>query len=110
MPSKNHIHTYERRKKPKGIKSDQVFYRCIDPDCSHRVLREDLFGKRANCPNCGESYILDPRILRLKLPHCGCNKLDAEQLQEIKENVTPERIMEDLLKLTQENFNNAHGE
>lgn len=83
MPSKKHLHTYEKRPKVKGEKSGVTIYRCIDPDCSHKIVREDLFGKRANCPYCGEPYILNPRILRLKLPHCGCRQL-AEQGIDVK--------------------------
>jgi hypothetical protein len=107
MPSKKHIHTYERRQQPKGIESKQVYFRCVDPDCSHRILREDLFGKRANCPFCGEAYILDPRMLRLKLPHCGCRSLDQEQLSNIKLKLDPKELLENMLKLKQEKFNDG---
>lgn len=107
MPSKKHIHTYERRPKPKGINSEQVYFRCIDPDCSHRILREDLFGKRANCPFCGEAYVLDPRMLRLKTPHCGCRGLDQEQLSSIKLKLDPKELLENMLKLKQEKFNDG---
>jgi hypothetical protein len=103
MPSKKHIHTYERRAIPKGMECKQVYYRCIDPDCSHRIVREDLFGKRATCPYCGEPYILDPRKLRAKLPHCGCKNLNDEQREDIK--IDPSELLTDLMKLKQEKFN-----
>jgi hypothetical protein len=99
MPSKKHIHTYERRKTPKGANDKQVYYRCLDPECSHRIVREDLFGKRAQCPYCGDLYILDPRKLRLKLPHCGCRGLEA------KPEIDTDELMEQILKLQQEKFN-----
>jgi DNA-directed RNA polymerase subunit RPC12/RpoP len=99
MPSKKHIHTYERRKTPKGASDKQIYYRCLDPECSHRIVREDLFGKRAQCPYCGELYILNPRTLRLKLPHCGCSGL------EVKPAIDTDELMEKILKLQQEKFN-----
>lgn len=109
MPSKKHIHTYERRQPPKGMSSNQTYYRCLDPDCSHRIVREDLFGKRATCPYCGETYILDPRKLRLKLPHCGCRGAESETLTNLR--LDPAQLMENLLKLKQDRFNkDATGE
>jgi hypothetical protein len=103
MPSKKHIHTYERRSKPKGVASDRVYFRCVDPDCSHHIIREDLFGKRANCPFCGEAYILEPRTLRLKLPHCGCRGTSDEP----KIVIDPAQLIEDMLKMKQEKFNDG---
>lgn len=101
---KKHIHTYERRPKIKGATSSIVVFKCIDPDCSHREVRENLFGKRANCPFCGESFVLDPRILRNKLPHCGCKKLSEGHLEAIRDFAETD-IYANILKLKQDKFN-----
>lgn len=64
MAALNHLHTYERMRKPK-----HEYFRCIHPDCSHYTHRDLLPGKRSVC-SCGEEFILNLEDLKLKLPHC----------------------------------------
>lgn len=64
--------------------SNKKIYRCKHPDCSTYKDRAFLEGKRAECPKCGELYILTYAKLRNKLPTCDmCSKSPkAEELRE----------------------------
>jgi hypothetical protein len=76
MPSLNHVHTYERMRKPQ-----QQYFRCLHPDCSHYINRAFLPGKRATCA-CGEEFILTNEDLYLKNPHCAyCGKNPQPRLR-----------------------------
>lgn len=51
MPSLNHLHTYER------TKSNREIYRCIDPLCTSKDVRENLVGKAIICGKCHQPTI-----------------------------------------------------
>lgn len=64
-----HLHIYKR------IRGRSKYYRCAHPDCSHYNHKDLLLDKRAMCPYCGQSYILNWQSLRLAVPHCeNCTK------------------------------------
>lgn len=68
MAALNHTHSYIKHK------SRPKYYKCSHPDCTHTAHYDDITGKRSMC-GCGETFILNARNLRLRIPHCGaCTK------------------------------------
>lgn len=63
----DHLHTYRKV----GHKPTGKMFQCIDPDCTHTQRRDLLLGKRAKCPHCADTYVIDSRKLQYALPHCG---------------------------------------
>jgi hypothetical protein len=79
-----HTHTYRR------VKNRPNYYQCIHPDCSHYIHKDLILNKRAICPLCGQEYILESRLIRLKQPHCfDCSR-----------SVKPKQVI-DMKKLTE---------
>ena len=66
MPTKKHIHIYERV----GPRSDNARFRCIDPDCTHFDYRQMIMGNRAQC-ECGATFILTHDLVTYKRPICA---------------------------------------
>ena len=60
----DHLHVYRR------IKGSKTMYVCDHPDCTHRMTREYLVGKRALCPKCNQAYEIKRSSLTLARPHC----------------------------------------
>lgn len=70
VKSKKHLHTYER------MKDRPLFWRCVDPYCTHYTAKALVEGKAALCKYCGNQYIIDKYNLKLKIPHCAdCTRL-----------------------------------
>ncbi len=65
MPSKDHLHIYERV----GADKSNARYRCIDPECTHYSTKDMIKGNKARC-ECGTTFILDSYCLGLKRPRC----------------------------------------
>lgn len=86
----NHIHSFKRLRKSKQ-------YKCMHPDCNYLAAREIVKGKRALCPLCRETYILDGRLLDLATPHCAnCTRsTKQEKLNKLQEGL--ESILDEVL-------------
>lgn len=86
MPAKKHIHTYERSKQ------NQNYYRCIDPDCTHREHKDNILGKRAACRFCKKQFILDQEALRRKDARCpACRRAGRRSNLQVQASPAPER-------------------
>lgn len=73
----------------------RTHFRCIHPECSHTVTRSLAVGRKAECPFCGEPYILTYEALNLATPHCS--SCTAKRKNNKKKPI--ETIPEELLKL-----------
>ena len=80
MPVKDHLHIYKR------VKGSRNEYMCQDPDCTHKIQKKYMLGKRAACGICGKSFIITRQSLRLAMPHCDeCKKGSVEKVNEQRE-------------------------
>ena len=86
----DHIHLLHRIKKSKQ-------YRCMHPDCSYIATRDIIKGKRALCPICRNTYILEGRLLELAKPHCNnCTRsTKQEKLNKLQEAI--DDTLEDII-------------
>jgi hypothetical protein len=92
MPSKDHVHTYERIPSEKTTR-----YKCADPDCSHVIMKTQLKGKRSLCWGCGNAFILTSEHLKRARPHCGCfNDKPDNEGREVEIDAVENLIMEQL--------------
>ncbi len=80
MPTLNHLHIYEQSR------DNAKIMRCIHPDCMHFTTRNHIRGKRAQCPDCGQSFILTPEFVRMKRPHCEACKNPNRQKAQLKQH------------------------
>lgn len=84
MPSLAHTHIYIRDKRAKDT------YKCADPDCTHRMHRDLLWGKRSTCAICREKQIvLNYEELKRAEPRCeDCsNQAKHREAREFKEKL-----------------------
>jgi len=85
VPQK-HLHVYERA----AHKTRIDLYFCRDPHCNHRINKIYLLGKAAECPFCGQEYVITREMLYkkrkgLKLLHCkNCKKRGKERDQTVE--------------------------
>ena len=86
----NHTHTYKR------IRSRPSYYQCSHPDCSHYIHKSLITFKRATCPYCLDEFILEPRLLRLSVPHCS----NCTASKDKKTKLSEEKLMENIARYT----------
>lgn len=89
MPALNHIHTYVQ------FKSRPGYFRCMDPVCTHFLIREAVIGKYSLCTGCGAQFTIDFENAKLVKPKClncrSTKKARAFQLgQQLFEKLTIE--------------------
>lgn len=78
MPSKKHIHRYQRAFLDKDKK--YPVYKCNLPNCTHYLAKALVRGKEALCNRCGKLMIMGPLQLTLAKPHCNdCVKPKEEK-------------------------------
>lgn len=75
MGTKDHIHRYiavfGRKTKKNSNSGFHGYYKCADPDCTHRQKAELIIGKRSICNRCGGEFILPIAVDALRArPHC----------------------------------------
>ena len=83
-----HVHTYAAR--GAGTKDvNRTIWVCMDPDCTTRVARADLMGKRSLCNSCHAEIILDSQSLKRARPQClSCSKTkEALNLQRFRQKL-----------------------
>jgi hypothetical protein len=86
MPALNHVHIYVRRR---GTQT----YGCDDPDCTTKVPKEELVGKRTRCGVCKTNeFVLTRADLRLTRPRCP----QCSQRADHKETREKKRLLEEM--------------
>ncbi len=75
-----HIHSY--RRKALGKDGHYIVYACTKPHCTHYVVPSLLDGKMAECPRCGEPFILGKSSLSLAVPHCDACTVKKDTMGE----------------------------
>lgn len=70
-----HLHTYKMV--PHQTRTD--IYMCMDAHCSHRINKQYLEGKAAECPTCGAEFTISKVQLtrKRKILKCGDCKTRA---------------------------------
>lgn len=48
-----------------------IIYRCMLPGCSHYILKALLINRIANCPYCGNDYVITKDLARRERLHCS---------------------------------------
>lgn len=83
-----HIHQYVRVKL-----TNSTVYRCMKIGCSHYIRPQFLINKIAECPFCGNDYVVTRELAKRKVLRCNeCivhkdKKVDSVGfLEDIKEN------------------------
>jgi len=72
-----HTHLYKRVNI--GSSKPYLVYACQKPGCSHYLPAQLLVNKKAECPRCGEEYVIEQRHLELVNPHCNfCGKVSHD--------------------------------
>ena len=61
-----HTHQYMRVK----IK-ESVVYRCMIPGCTHYIPKALLINRIANCPYCGNDFLITRELARRERLHCS---------------------------------------
>lgn len=87
MPSLNHTHTYQRV----GNKKSKWF-RCGDPDCSHKILKTEIANKSSLCNQCHEKFVLSGYDLTVSKPRCNNCKQTKEAIEFKKKRLALEEI------------------
>jgi hypothetical protein len=66
-----HPHKLRRHR----LKSGNVIYFCMLPDCSFKSSPALVLGKRAICHRCEQEFVMNEYSIRLAKPHCdACQK------------------------------------
>lgn len=88
MPALKHIHTYRRDVKNKNL------YRCLHPDCTTKMLRDDIVGKRAMC-KCDNEFILTFEKLHRNIAVPKCDS--CSNSKQAKKRVAAQQEIEKML-------------
>lgn len=71
----DHNHRYE--------KVSDLLYKCVVPECPHIISSKILVGRRAECPTCKDTFLVNKEHLRRKKMHClKCSK-NGKPAQEV---------------------------
>lgn len=84
--TKHEIHQYK-----KVELENSTVYRCMKPGCSHYVRKPFITNRIAECPYCGQNYIITNELAKLTTLHCAaCTK---------SKKVKPDEVVEFLVNL-----------
>lgn len=79
MAKNKHNHQYMRVKINKA-----TVYRCMLPGCTHYIPKALLLNRIANCPYCGNDYLITRELARRERLHCSSctvtKKVKAEEV------------------------------
>lgn len=80
MPSRKHVHRYQRVDISQTPHKKYLVMKCSLPDCTHYVSIPLAIGKSSICWRCGEEFVMTADLARLSKPHCkACTKVDESK-------------------------------
>ncbi len=68
MPSLKHRHTYKRWQR-RGV-SQEMWFKCADPKCTHIAPKSLIKGKESSCGKCGGAVIMDSEQFKRSIATC----------------------------------------
>lgn len=89
------VHKYERVKQ--GKNKNWIIFVCRLPDCTHSLERKLVIGKKCECWNCKNPFIMTAKHVTRRRPNCGCKDHHKKREKIISSEVINDSSIMDLL-------------